>query len=103
MKPSPNQSTPIYITDEQLNQIARLTDRRIVTYTALGAKINKPWREFGHEKRTKIHIKVSAEHATILQNSQLIDEIIYETNLEIPTTTDIVDRGFYMDGNMVVC
>ena len=96
LKPSPNQSTPIYITDEQLNQIARLTDRRIVTYTALGAKINKPWREFGHEKRTKIHIKVSAEHATILQNSQLIDEIIYETNLEIPTTTDIVDRGFYM-------
>ena len=85
----------VYITHENIEELARCMQVKIVTYTKLGLITNRPWHTYGYQKGKKIPIKLESEHATIAAQKLSIDEIIYHDALDIPDTTDIVDKEWY--------
>lgn len=90
----PDDDGHVYLNHEQLEKIARKLMINIITYTAFGARESIPWHSYGDKKKKKVHIKISCEHATIMHNKLKVSEIVYDDDLKLPDTVNVVDYDY---------
>ena len=86
---------PIYLSHTDLDDIARVANLRIYTYSQLGARLNREWSVHGRAKQLALHIVIGSEHATLKHKHTNIDLISYEHIPYIPDSTNVIEHDYY--------
>lgn len=70
----------IYITHEEVADVAKMLSLHIAVYTPVGFEFEMPWHEFNAgSKRKRINIICENHHATLAVRQFAIDHIVYDT------------------------
>lgn len=96
LRPTEDKEEYIYVTHEEVERIAKMLRFTINTYSALGARLNRPWHQFKIQRGKTIHVRFADGHASIVPSKISVTTVAYQPTLTIPTNDiSVVDYDYF--------
>jgi hypothetical protein len=89
-KKYPSLETQKYVSQDQIQAVAKAARLRIRIYTPLGSQTDQVWREFGYTNDKVLAVIVSNEHATMKTSLSTISKVRYVESVEKDESINVI-------------